>query len=84
MNDALFFTSGVLLIAILDLPWSQLPWLLAKFAGLAAYIIFGMVAFRFGQSEATRRFAFVAAVVSFAYVVGTALSKSPLSWIALA
>jgi uncharacterized membrane protein SirB2 len=82
VNDALFLATGVWLIAILHLPWVQQPWLLAKFAGLAGYIGFGMVAFRFGRSDAIRLIAFVAAVASFAFIVGAALTKSPLSWIA--
>jgi len=82
INDALFFATGVWLIAILNLPWMQQPWLLGKFAGLVGYIGFGMVAFRFGKSEEIRLIAFVAAVASFAYIVGAALTKSPLSWIA--
>ena len=83
VNDAMFFATGVWLVTILNLPWVQLPWLLAKFVGLAGYIGFGMVAFRFGKSDAVRLIAFVAAVASFAFVVGAALTKSPLSWLAL-
>lgn len=82
VNDVLFLSTGVWLIAILNLPWTQQPWMLAKFAGLLGYIGFGMVAFRFGRSEAIRLIAFVAAVASFGFVVGAALTKSPLSWIA--
>lgn len=83
VNDMLFLATGIWLVAILRLPWLQMPWLLAKFAGLAAYILFGMVAFRFGRSPAVRLAAFVAAVASFAFVVGAALAKSPWSWLAL-
>ena len=82
INDTLFLASGIWLVAFLNLPWTQLPWLLAKFAGLLAYIGLGMVAFRFGKTASTRAVAFVAAVASFAYVVGAALTKSPLSWLA--
>ena len=83
INDALFFATGIWLIFILNLQWTQHAWLLAKFAGLAAYIGFGMVAFRFGKSSEIRLIAFVAAVASFAFIVGAALTKSPLSWLAL-
>jgi uncharacterized membrane protein SirB2 len=81
--DALFLGTGIWLIVMLNLPWMQQPWLLAKFVGLLGYIGFGMVAFRFGKTPEIRSIAFVAAVASFAYIVGTALTKSPLSWIAL-
>ena len=82
INDALFLATGVWLISILNLQWTQNAWLLAKFAGLAGYIGFGMVAFRFGKSSEIRLIAFVAAVASFAFIVGAALTKSPLSWLA--
>ena len=82
VSDALFLGTGIWLVTLLQLPWTQLPWLLAKFAGLAGYIGFGMVAFRFGRNDAIRLIAFVAAVASFAFVVGAAVTKSPLSWLA--
>lgn len=79
--DTLFFASGVWLAVILNLNLLQHPWLLAKFVGLLGYIGCGMIAFRFGRSQKVRVIAFVAAVAAFAYVVGTALSKSPLCWL---
>lgn len=81
--DSLFFASGIWLIVILNLDWMKAPWLLAKFAGLFAYIGFGMVALRFGRTREIRTLAFVAAVAAFAYIVGVALTKSPASWIAV-
>jgi uncharacterized membrane protein SirB2 len=41
-----------------------------------------MVAFRYGKNSEIRLIAFVAAVASFAFIVGAALTKSPLSWLA--
>lgn len=79
VNDTLFLASGIALIHVLGLPWLELPWLHAKFAGLAAYIVFGMIAFRFARSTPARIAAFAAAVASFAYVVGAALARSPLA-----
>lgn len=83
MIDAIFFGTGVWLIVESNLAWTQQAWLLAKFAGLLGYIGFGMVAFRFGKSPEIRCIAFVAAVASFAFVVGAAITKSPISWLAL-
>ena len=82
INDALFLVTGIWLVSILNLQWTQNAWLLAKFTGLAGYIGFGMVAFRFGKSSEIRLIAFVAAVASFAFIVGAALTRSPLSWLA--
>jgi len=80
--DTVFLLSGIMLTAMLHLNPLQHPWLLAKFAGLGVYIGFGMLAFRAGRSTGVRLVAFAAAVAAFAYVVGAALSKSPLSWLA--
>ena len=82
VNDALFLGSGIWLVVTLNLAWSQQPWLLAKFTGLFAYIGLGMIAFRFGRTPQIKQVAFVGAIAAFTYVVGCALSKSPLSWLA--
>lgn len=81
--DALFLATGIWLIVMLNLEWMTQSWLLAKFAGLFAYIGLGMVAMRFGRTPEIKVIAFVAAVAAFAYILGVALTKSPLSWIAL-
>jgi len=80
--DTLFLATGIALIYVLNLAPMQHNWLLAKFAGLIAYVSLGMVAMRFGRTPAIRTLAFVAAVAAFAYIAGVALSKSPASWIA--
>ena len=56
-------------------------WLLAKFSGAVAYILLGSIAIRHGRTKQLRAIAFVGAVSVFAYIVGVALTKSPLSWI---
>ena len=81
-SDALFLVTGIWLAVMLNLNVLQHQWLLAKFAGLFFYIGLGMVAFRFGRSPGIRTAAFIAAVLSFVYIVGAALKKSPLSWLA--
>lgn len=56
-------------------PFEQ-PWLLAKIAGLLAYIGFGILALRRARTPAGRILAFAAAAASFAFVLGAALTKS--------
>jgi len=80
--DTLFLASGIALIFEINLAVMQNGWLLAKFAGLIAYIGLGMIALRFGHTVEVRLVAFVSAVTVFAYIVGVALSKSPMSWLA--
>lgn len=81
--DTLFLLSGVALVMLLQLqPFSQ-PWLLAKFAGLIIYIVLGTVAIKRGSTMQIRVLAFVAALATFAYIVGVAVAKSPASWLKL-
>jgi uncharacterized membrane protein SirB2 len=80
--DALFLATGIWLVMMLNINPVQHPWLLAKFAAIFAYVGLGMVAFRFGRTPQIRSLAFVGAVASFTFVVGAALIKSPMSWLA--
>ena len=80
--DTLFLLTGIVMVQILALPVMQSPWLLAKFAGLVAYIVLGAIALRRGPTREIRMVAFVGAVSMFAYVLGVALSRSPASWLA--
>ena len=79
--DTLFLLSGIALVMTLSLPVMQSPWLLAKFAGLVAYVVLGSIALRRGSTLAVRQVAFVGALSAFAYIVGAAVSKSPASWL---
>jgi uncharacterized membrane protein SirB2 len=53
-------------------------WLPAKLAGLVIYIVLGTVALRRGRTIGVRGVAAVAAIVTFAYIVSVAVTKSPL------
>ncbi len=59
------------------------PWLIAKIAGLLAYIVFGIFALRRAKSLPGRTGAFTAALASFAFVVAAALTKSAWGPLAL-
>ncbi|MDH4125359.1 MAG: SirB2 family protein [Gammaproteobacteria bacterium] len=80
--DALFLGTGIALVLQLQLAVLQNDWLLAKFAGLVIYIVLGAIALRHGKTMHARRLAFAGAVCAFFYIVGAAVSKSPLSWLA--
>jgi len=79
--DTLFLLSGVALVFALQLNAFSEPWLLAKFAGLIAYIVLGTIALKHGRAMQIRIIAFIAALAMFAYITGVALSKSPASWL---
>ena len=81
--DTAFLVSGVALVLLLQLHVMQSPWLLAKLSALVAYVVFGSIALKRGRTMRIRKIALVLAVLTFAYIVGTAISKSPSSWLAL-
>lgn len=80
--DALFLVTGIALVLQLRLAVLQNGWLLAKFAGLVAYIVLGAIALRHGKTLRVRRLAFIGALFAFLYIVGAGFSKSALSWLA--
>ncbi len=83
VNDTLFFLAGAWMVWLLAVnPFTQ-PWLITKFVGLGVYVLLGTVALRRGKTRETRTVALVGAIAVYAYVVGVALSKSPLGWLAL-
>jgi uncharacterized membrane protein SirB2 len=80
--DTLFLLSGIAMLYMLSLnPFTQ-GWLVAKFAGLIAYILLGTIAIKRGPTLQIRMIAFVGAVSVFAYIAGVALSRSAASWLA--
>lgn len=79
--DTVFLFSGIAMLVTISLnPFTE-AWLLAKFAGLVLYIALGMIALRRGTTIESRALAFIAAIATYAYVVGVALAKSPASWL---
>lgn len=81
--DTLFLLAGIALVWMLALNVFTQPWLLAKFAGLIAYILLGTIALKRGKTIEIRITAFVGALAVYAWVVGVAISKSLASWLAL-
>jgi len=82
--DTAFLASGIALAVLLR----QYPlvhgWLTAKVFGLIGYIILGSVALKQGRTRGVRAGAFALALAVFAYIVGVARMKTPLSWAAWA
>lgn len=79
--DTVFFLAGIGLIWLLHLEPLKQPWLIAKFTGLIVYVLLGTLAIRRGPTKQIRTIALVGAVAVFAYIVGVALTRSPLSWL---
>lgn len=80
--DTLLLAAGIGMVWLLHLNPLVQPWLLAKFAGLIAYILLGTVAIKRGPTKQIRTVALVGAAAAFLYIAGVALTKSPVSWLA--
>ena len=78
VNDTLLLTLGVLLMVILSMWPQHHPWLAAKLLALLGYIVLGTVAIKRGRKPLARAVAAVAAVMTFLYMLGTAVFKEPL------
>lgn len=79
---------SVLLLSALTLAWmlrltpGNAPWLLAKVAGLAAYVALGVLALRPGRPRGVRAAAWLAALLTAGWIVSVAITKSPLGLLA--
>ena len=73
-----------LLASALTLAWMSgqypfvQPWLTAKVFGLIAYIMLGTMALKRGKTPKVRLGFFVLALLTFAYIVGVALTRNPV------
>ncbi|NYT59628.1 SirB2 family protein [Alcaligenaceae bacterium] len=75
--DTILLLAGVTLAAMMG---ANQPWILVKIVALIAYIGVGTIAIKHGKTPKTRAIAAVVAVLIFAYIVGVAITKHPLSW----
>jgi uncharacterized membrane protein SirB2 len=82
--DTTFLISGIWLVVILQLTVREQTWLIAKFVALVLYIVFGAIGLRRGKTMQIRGAAFIAALLTYLYIVGVALYKSPTSWMTFA
>ncbi len=55
-------------------------WLTAKATGLLMYVVLGFVALHRRFNKTIRLFAWLAAQVTFAYIVLVAITRNPLPW----
>ena len=79
--DTVLLLSALVLVWLLRLNPVAAPWLMAKIAGLLAYIGLGTVALRPGAPRRVRATAWLAALVVFGYIVSVAITKSPAGFL---
>ncbi len=80
--DTGLLASALLLAWILRLTPAAAPWLAAKIIGLLVYIALGMLALRPGRSAPVRAAAWIAALLTFAWIVSVAITKNPVGFFA--
>ncbi|MCS4505296.1 Protein YchQ [wastewater metagenome] len=78
VNDTVLLISALwLAISVYSYPMVPHAWITAKIVGLLAYIALGTIALKRGRTFGVRLTAFAGALVVFAYIVHTALTRSP-------
>jgi len=76
--DTLLLVSAIVLVVqTRQYPWEH-SWLAAKIIALLAYIGIGLVAMRLGRSKQIRVFAWLLALLVFAYMLLVATQRNPL------
>lgn len=81
--DTVLLSSALLLAWMLRLTPATSPWLMAKIVGLLSYIALGMVALRPGRPTPVRAAAWVAAMLTFGWIVSVAITKNPMGFFAV-
>lgn len=77
VDTVLLLSALYLAIAVYGYPGNAAPWITAKLIALVIYIALGTIALKRGRTKRTRATAFLAALTVFAYIVNTALTKTP-------
>lgn len=76
--DTLLLAAAISMAVLAHLVPTEHPWLAAKIVGLIVYVVLGAIALRHGRTRRQRALAFVAALAVFGYIVGVALTRSPV------
>lgn len=79
--DTVLLMSAIGMVVTLQLNILQQPWLLAKIGALFLYIGLGMIALKTNRQN-IQLMAFGAALMTVFYMIGVAINKSPISWLA--
>ena len=80
VDTVLLGSAIIMAILSAQYPFAQ-DWLTAKFFGLLAYILLGMMALKRGRTKAMRAGFLATAMLAFAYIVTVALTRDPLGFI---
>ncbi len=78
VNDTILLISAGMLAMQMGVSVLSDPWLLAKIIALFVYIGLGLLALRYGKTKLIRVVAWCMAMLVLFYLIGVAVSKSPL------
>lgn len=77
VDTVLLATAVLLATTIRQYPFTS-PWLTAKVAGLVLYIALGTIALKRGRTRPIRLAAWIAAQLTFFYIVAVAVTRTPV------
>ncbi|MDX1812105.1 MAG: SirB2 family protein [Gammaproteobacteria bacterium] len=77
IDTVLLLSAGLLSIGLQQYPFAD-NWLTAKVIALLVYIGLGMMAIRHGHNRQIRIFSWFAALIVLAYIIGVAITRSPV------
>lgn len=87
VNDTLLFAAAITLAMMSgQYPFVE-PWLTAKVGGLLVYILLGFIALKEAHPKRVRQAAWLAALLTFGYIVSVAYVRDPLGpllWVSFA
>lgn len=80
--DTVLLVTALLLVAIL--PWAMFAngWLTVKVILVFVYVALGTLALKRGRTAGARRVCYIAALLTFIFIVGIAVRHQPLGWLA--
>ena len=76
INDAILLATAIALVIITALYPGPVAWINAKIIALLVYIGLGMIALKRGKTKTVRIMAWLAAILTFLYIILVALSKN--------
>jgi Uncharacterized protein conserved in bacteria len=80
--DGFFLASGATMAFMVNFGFFSQFWLTTKVTLLMLYLLFVGIALNRGKTKKVRIASFFLAILTFAYIVGVAVRKTPLGWFA--
>ena len=81
VNDSLLLFAAIAMAWTASINPLDHAWLMAKLAGLLAYVVFGSIALRRGRAQRTRALALGGAFLALGYIITVALTRNPLPFL---